>query len=52
MNPHHPAITILKLEIGRLKCCAVTPQWAAVRKRVLERCASAEKTVAFLEGQG
>lgn len=46
---HKDAIDILRLEIGRLRHCAEHPNWAPVRKRTLERCENAERTVAMLQ---
>lgn len=51
-SPHADAITILKMEIGRLRFCAETPEWKLLRKRTLERCENAARTVQFLEGLG
>lgn len=50
ITDHADAIQILKLEIGRLRHCAQHPNWSALRKRTLERCENAARTVRWLEG--
>lgn len=49
ITDHADAIQILKLEIGRLRFCAVTPGWAHLRKSTLERCENAARSVRWLE---
>jgi hypothetical protein len=46
---HADAVLVLKMEVGRLKCCAASPGWAKVREKVLARCQRIEATIKTLE---